>query len=282
MNSKLLLVEGLPSTGKTTIAQIIKSILDEENINNEIYLEGNLDHPADYDRVAYFSKEEYIYFLEGNRKYQDLIEKITEAKEEGYFIRYSKQKKKLADKFPDELFKKIYQRDIYELPLELNKKLILNKWQRFADKAKKEDKVYIFECVFIQNPITVSIISENEPKEYAFNYVMDLLNIVEELNPKLFYLQQDNIEESFQKVINERPEWWLDFFIDYYNKREFGKANNFQGLEGTFKGLKKIDEIQLELFHKLNMEKYIINNSHYDEDKIKSKLKNLLLKINDK
>lgn len=279
MDTKLILIEGLPSTGKSTIAQIAKEIFDEMNIDNELFLEGNLDHPADYDRVAYFNKEEYSKFLDENINYRNLIEEITEIKEEGYFIPYYKEKEQIKNLFPAELSKKIYQRDIYELPLELNKKLILNNWQRFADKAKKEDKVYIFECVFIQNPITVSIIRDNVSKEYAFKYVRELLKIIDNLNPILFYLKQDNIEESFKKVIKERSEWWLDFFIDYYNKREFGQANNLKGLEGTLKGLKKIDEIQLELLHKLNMEKHIINNSHYNKGKIKRKIGNLL-KIN--
>ena len=276
MQTRLILIEGLPSSGKSTTAEMVKTILDEQDIENELYLEGNLDHPADYDRVAYFNEDEYEELIENHSEKAEFIKKITDQKDSGYFISYYKRLKEYEDEFPEELFKEIAANDIYELPLDLNKKLILNNWKRFVKKAGQEDKVYIFECVFVQNPVTVSVIRDNADFGYALNYVEDVLALVNELNPVLIYLKQDNIEKSFKKVIDERPEWWLDFFIDYYTNREFGQAQDLKDLEGTLKGLKEIGQIQSNLIESLEIEKHIINNSEFNREKTKKELEDIL------
>ena len=276
LESKLILIEGLPSTGKSTTAELTKEILDEMNIDNELVLEGNLDHPADYDGVAYFTKNQLKKLKNKYSEYEEFINKIVEKREEGHFISYIKRIKEYGDDFPKELFREIKKYDIYEIPLDLNRKLILNKWERFMKKVQKQDKVYIFECVFIQNPVTVSIIRNNASIDTAYSYIKELKDIIDELNPVLIYLEQNDIESSFNKVIEERPEWWLDFFIDYYTNYEFGEERNLEGLKGTIKGLKEIDSIQKELISKLEMQKYTLDNSHYNLEKSKNNIKNIL------
>lgn len=59
MNTKLIIVEGLPGSGKSTTASTIYEILQNYPIKSELFLEGNLDHPADYDGVACFSHSEW-------------------------------------------------------------------------------------------------------------------------------------------------------------------------------------------------------------------------------
>jgi len=45
-NTKLILVEGLPGSGKTSTARYVKQLLDEQNIANRLFLEGDLEHPG--------------------------------------------------------------------------------------------------------------------------------------------------------------------------------------------------------------------------------------------
>jgi tRNA uridine 5-carbamoylmethylation protein Kti12 len=62
-HSRLILVEGIPGSGKTSTANFIQKWLDEHGFANRLFLEGDLDHPADYESVAYFSRPEYAQFL---------------------------------------------------------------------------------------------------------------------------------------------------------------------------------------------------------------------------
>lgn len=59
METKLILVEGLPGSGKSTTAGMIYKILKKQKVTAELFMEGNLDHPADYEGVAYFTENEF-------------------------------------------------------------------------------------------------------------------------------------------------------------------------------------------------------------------------------
>lgn len=73
MRTKLVIVEGLPGSGKTTTACALHEIVRNNNINSELYLEGNLDHPADYDGVASFSLSEWEQLLNTNQQWDALV-----------------------------------------------------------------------------------------------------------------------------------------------------------------------------------------------------------------
>jgi thymidylate kinase len=57
MQRQLILIEGIPGVGKTTTAQNIKKFLDKKGIKSKLFLEGNFDHPADYENVAYLTEK---------------------------------------------------------------------------------------------------------------------------------------------------------------------------------------------------------------------------------
>ena len=52
MTTKLILVEGLPGSGKTTTAVFVADWLKEHGMETAVFLEGSLDHPADFESVA--------------------------------------------------------------------------------------------------------------------------------------------------------------------------------------------------------------------------------------
>jgi len=43
MATKLIIVEGLPSSGKSTVAQLVYGKLKSNGVNAEIYCEGNFN-----------------------------------------------------------------------------------------------------------------------------------------------------------------------------------------------------------------------------------------------
>jgi len=274
---KLILVEGLPGFGKSTTATLLNEILCEMNLENELFLEGNLNHPADFDYVAYISKAELNQLLSEHILDFDFFKRVTEDRT-GYFIPYQKIKNELGDKFPDELLNIISKKDIYELPFNQNQFHIENKWKKFALNAQHNEKVIIFECCFIQNPITVGMIKYNISKGQVLKYIKALENAVKILDPLLIYINQDDLELSFNKAIKERPKEWLEGFIDYYSTQEFGQANDLSGLNGTIKILQERKAFEDQIVKELSIKKEIVNNTTYDLINYKRNLKNILKK----
>ncbi|MGG1151932.1 hypothetical protein [Bacillus wiedmannii] len=279
MNTKLIIVEGLPGFGKSTTASLLYDILIEKNIDVELFLEGNPDHPADYDGVSCFDKSEFESLLVNSGDFREVISDRVTKRGNNYLLPYKKIENEYSSNFPERLLNNIFKNDIYELPLERNIELITEKWRDFVEIANNENKIYIFECCFIQNPLTIGMVKYGEEKEKVISYINALAKIIEKLNPVLFYIEQDDLEFSFRKVFNERANEWSAGFIEYYTNQGYGKLKGYHGLDGTIKVLEARRDIEREIFDMLNIKKIKIDNSQYEAIKYKSviieKLKSL-------
>ncbi|SCC37148.1 hypothetical protein [Bacillus wiedmannii] len=276
MNTKLIIVEGLPGFGKSTTAKLINEILSQNKSEVELFLEGNLNHPVDYDGVSCFNKFELDRLLYNSGDFKEVLLKRVLKKGSNYLLPYRKIKNEFSDQFSDELFHDIFKNDIYELPFDKNVELIADKWNDFAEIALEDNKVYIFECCFIQNPLTIGMIKYGEQKEKIINYVMKVAKIIENLNPMLLYVEQDNLEFSFRKALKERTPEWSTGIVDYYTNQGYGKEHNHSGVEGAIKVLEARRNLELEIFDMLKMKKEKINNTKYEIDSYRSMLKDKL------
>ncbi|MGN7175299.1 hypothetical protein BK139_22660 [Paenibacillus sp. FSL R5-0490] len=273
METKLILIEGLPGSGKSTTARLAYDVLRQNGIEAEVYYEGDLDHPADYESAAYFTNEEWQLLIEEFSPFRDQLSEKSISEDNGFLLPY----KKLGSDMPDTFFEKAFKHDIYELPLEQNIKLITQKWARFARQAENSNKVHILECCFIQNPVTIGMIKYGAPQTKLLDYVLALEKSVKRLNPMLIYINQDNIDYSFKRAIKERPKSWSEGFIHYYTQQGYGKQNHLSGEEGTIKVLKARRKAEEEILKKLTIRKNLINNTAYDEHSHRIALKNVLI-----
>lgn len=276
MNTKLLIVEGLIGFGKSTTANLLYDILTEKNIEVELFLEGNLDHPADYDGVSCFTRKEFDVILKKSGKLEKIFKDKVTKKGENYLLPYRKIKNEYGPEFSDELLNIVFKNDLYELPFDKNVELITEKWTDFAEIARKDNKVYIFECCFIQNPLTIGTVKCGERKEKVINYVMRFAKIIEDLNPILIYIEQDNLEFSFKKALKERTPDWSTGITNYYTNQGHGKEHKLSGIEGAIKVLEARRDIELEIFDMLKMKKEKMNNTKYEIDSYMSSLKDKL------
>lgn len=274
--TKLILVEGLPGFGKSTTARLVYDILKEQNVEAELFLEGDLNHPADFEGVAFFTKSEMKQLLIEHEHQSEIIKLHMEEYESGYLIPYQKLQHIIGIKLTPELLDALMNKDIYELPLKQNQHLIEKRWQAFAEKAQKSEKITIFECCFIQNPITVGMIKYNTSKENVIQYIKSLENAIESLNPLLLYVNQDDLTFSFKKAINERPKEWFEGFVNYYANQAFGSVNNFNGLEGTLKILEARKQLEVNILEELSIKMKVVNNSNYDLQSYQSTLRDLI------
>ena len=135
--TKLIIVEGLPCSGKSTTAKYIA-----EKLNAKYFDEGSGIHPADYEFHAFINNKSFNKF---SIEEQARIEQNAVKKANGYVVSLSA--------FSGELFDKLLQYKIYDfLPWETEYPLMLDKWSEFVQ-AVASDERYVFNCVFLQNPM---------------------------------------------------------------------------------------------------------------------------------
>ncbi|WP_053372261.1 hypothetical protein [Paenibacillus sp. FJAT-27812] len=267
-NRKLIVVEGLPGSGKTSTARYVKEILDKQNIANRLFLEGDLEHPADYDCAAFLTDEQYKELLHKHAEREQLIERHSEAQADGFIVYYGKLMKE-SDLFHGENFDAY---DVYSLPLAKHQQLIKSKWSSFVKRAADGDEVYILECCFLQNPLTVMLARENQPQSAIASYIHELHSLIKPLNPLLIYLHQRNFKDDFSKVIAERPAEWLDFITWYYTEQGYGRSKGLKGVVGLLEALELRKTYELAILNDLPIDHLLFEKSSTDWTTIRSRI----------
>lgn len=271
-NTQLIIVEGLMGTGKTSTASFIQKYVEQQHIEASVFLEGDLDHPVDFEGVACLNKQEYISLLHQFAHYLECIQQIVHVQGHNYFFLYKKAKHILKDRFPDDLYTYIATYDVYELPLARHCELLLQSWRDFSERLASTDEIIILECCFFQNPMCMLLAKNNADQSVITQYILELGDIVQSLQPLLIYLYQEDIRQTIDKVSVERSSEWLDFVIWYYTEQDYGKAHQLSGLDGLIESLKVRRTLELEILEQLNMNKLLIDNSVINGEQTQQKL----------
>ncbi|WP_054957332.1 hypothetical protein [Paenibacillus dakarensis] len=266
-NTRLILVEGIPGSGKTSTAQYIKQIFETIGIPSRLYLEGDLNHPADYESVACLNEEEYINMKKRFPDHIETVEKFASpisSVPDHQLIYYGKLQQEILYEKASELINELRKYDLYNLSLEIYEKLILDKWSDFTRQVEHTQETIILECCFIQNPVTLMFGRFNQPEDKITAFIKKIEQMTQLLNPELIYFYQDDVKESLSRVIEERSEEWLQHVIWYFTQQGYGKDMGYQGFDGLCKVMDARKRYELRIMDHLNLDKLIINNSEYD------------------
>lgn len=276
MNSRLILVEGIPGAGKTTTARKIKEKLIDEGKEAILYEEG-MSHPADMAWNACLKEDEYNDFIkkcsemwEGSKKSiskEELISRIqrqTRIEDNNVILAYTK-----ID-FPEDcywsLIGDVASKEICDGRKSLDefRDIHLRRWSKFAEQALLNDNIYIFECAFLQNHIFELLGVYEKSDEEIYLYLKSLLETVKSLSPSIVYIEPSSVEDIIIQAANESksPEGsrsdWIDEVANWVSNVNFGKSHNLKGIEGVFYFCKERLRIDKLMIEKLNVPVTII------------------------
>ncbi|HFK2930862.1 TPA: hypothetical protein ACGY76_003289 [Clostridioides difficile] len=272
MTKRLFLIEGLPGSGKTTTAEALTHLLQEQQPDTRLHIEGDLNHPADYESVAYLTMNEWTDF---QSKYASLdVLRFTEVFNDYVLVSY-RQWQSEKD-IPEAELAFLQARDIYELPFELHQSLILKKWEAFVAQALMANTTYVFECCFLQNPLTMGLIKYDLPEATLRAYIERIATIITPLQPVLVYVDQSDVERSFRKALKERPTEWADGFVSYYTEQAYGVNRSLSGVEGTIAILQARKALEHQLLEMLPFRVEVFGNEDFSVEARQVWLKQLI------
>ena len=175
----------------------------------------------------------------------------------------------------DELFEKALKFKIYDfLDWETERGVMLDKWREFAENCG--EKAYVFNCVFLQNPMCETMMRFNFDVNVSFNYINEICRITAPLEPLIIYLKNDDEAESVKNAVKERGDEWLNAVVDYHCNGGYGKANGLSGFDGYIKALEERQRRELEILAKLPVRSIVINNPQRDYEQAYKKIEEVI------
>lgn len=249
--NRLITVEGLPCSGKSTTAKHIA-----ESIKANFYDEGCGDHPADHEFHAFIKSAELSTF---SSKEQALIKQNSVQRTDGYIVPLGE--------FGGELFDRLLQYKIYDfLPWETESPVMLDKWREFVRTAEPHER-YVFNCVLLQNPMCETMMRFGFDTKTSTEYISSICEIIAPLEPFVVYLYSGDIRKSIEKAVPERGSAWLNGVIDYHCNGAYGKAMRLSGFDGYISALEERQRREIEILRSLNVRRTIVNDPQNDWDK---------------
>jgi hypothetical protein len=262
---KLVAVEGIPGSGKTTMAKYVQRWLDDHGIPNRLYCEGDLAHPADFEAVAYFASADYAWFLARHPGQQEVLAQFSYCIGDDCFVHYGQLAK--VHRVPERLVTELAERDVYEIAdIHTHARLIRDRWRRFVEAASRNEDTYVFECCVLQNPFTIALLKHNLPQAEALRYVQTILQIIRPLNPLLIYLRQRDVRATLERAAQERPREWRDFVSAYTDHGAWAQETGIGGYEGFIAAQSLRQALELSLLRDAGISHLVVDTSDRDWD----------------
>ncbi len=187
-DSRLILLEGLPSTGKTTNARFIHIQLERNNINAKWIHEVAMPQPVLFFDEAGMTRDEYNSFIKAYPKAADALNGIAIFKKSTVGIHLPEIQWHYQDKIGDDVYRALLEFDVWNFPLEKYKKFALEKWAYFVEKAlQNRGEVYVIDSAIFQFQI-FTFLFKNRPYEELQSFIGELTQIILPLNPCLIFL----------------------------------------------------------------------------------------------
>ena len=258
--AKLILVEGIAGSGKSTTARKLEQTLGAQGTEVRLFQEGDL-HPCDLAWHACVPLAVYEDLLDTFSEHKHALGLYTSLEQDTAYVAYTKLE--LSPNHP--LFTELNRYEPYQgrVPLDTFRELHLSRWRAFAGRVKEYDTVYIFECAFLQNHVSELMLTYEAPPEAITAHMQALAETVRPLEPYLIYLSPTDIawviDHAAQARKSEHPEWkdWFDQVIDYVKNSNYGETNGVTGRAGVLEFFRRRHLLELDILEQVPIEHHI-------------------------
>ena len=243
--SRLIVLEGIAGSGKSTLTRFVGDLLAARGAPHRVVLEGDLDHPADYESIAWLTQPAFADLLGRHPLDASPIADLATAFDGGLLVPYGELR--ASGLVSESALDDLSARDVYELPEQTYRRLALARWQAFGKRASAEPNTWVLDCCLLQNPLTTLLVRHNCEDPVIREHLRLVIEAVSALDPIVVHLHQGDIRATLDRVISERPVEWRDSFVRYHTRQEYGKAHLLHGLEGTVQALAARQRLEEEL-----------------------------------
>jgi hypothetical protein len=272
MRPKLILLEGIPGSGKSTAAEYIQRQLARRGFTVRLWHEGDLDHPADFEAVACLRGSDYRSVCSRYPEQAPLLEAHLTTRGDDYFLPHRKLEMACPG-LPADLLAELRRFDVYDgLPAGEYRRLALARWREFVAAAQASGEVTLLECCAMQNPLTVLLARHNLTPDECRRHLLDLAGVLQPLDPLLIYLCPRDVPVTLEHVRRERPKEWADFVTWYLTGQSYGQAHGLHGFEGVIDFYAMRQTLELDILRDLPLRSLVVDNTDRDWERCNAEM----------
>ncbi len=201
--NRLIFLEGLPGTGKTTNSYKLYEQFARNGRTVRWLHEVSQPHPTLLFSEACLTKEEYHLFTEKYPEVAETLNSIAEIRATTIGIDHITAARRLPGQEKAAWYQELMQHDVMGFPLESYEPVAYEKWEAFVNAALQDDTIYIFDSSIFQYQIFTYLLSGAEYPKLA-GFVHGIMNMLSPLHPALIYLYRENTEDSIAFIEKQR------------------------------------------------------------------------------
>ncbi len=264
-----IFIEGLPGSGKTTFAKRLNTELNTRGYTVKQYSEGELN-PIDLAWCALLTEEDFKTLTKKHPLLKHEFVKHSVKLDNTYAFAYTQCDHAYTTKA---FYEDLEQYEIYRTKdIDYFMSMHLKLWKQF-DKNAKDDTIYIFESIYIQNHINELMLKYDYSNDDIETYLTTLMQNFNRITPVLCHIEQKHVEATIGKMAKERVSKdktkyndWIDNVITYIGNQPYAEKYNYTDYPGIIKYFSLRQKKTVSLLPKLQMKKfnYLLDNN-YDE-----------------
>ncbi|MFD0716415.1 hypothetical protein [Paenibacillus sp. GCM10027626] len=225
--TKLILMEGLPSTGKSTNSGFLLEQMEKNGQRAKWVHEVARPHPTLFFFEASLDEIEYRDYISRYPHTASILEKQTTKHRNSYGIDLLEIEWNQFEFFGEDAFLDLKQYDVWNYPIDRYVEIAAEKWTSFVKKQMASDEIVILDSSIFQFQI-YSFLLAGKSYEDLRSFIRELFDIITPLNPTLVYLYRENTNDTIDFLVRDRGMhfmesiWERDRNRPYYKDRPSG------------------------------------------------------------
>ncbi|MBD3918428.1 hypothetical protein H8B09_06645 [Paenibacillus sp. PR3] len=225
--TKLILMEGLPSTGKSTNAGFIIDKLERNGHRARWVHEVARPHPTLFFFEAALDETEYNTYISRYPHMASILGQRVMKYGSLYGIDLLELEWNQLEVVGKDALHNLKQYDVWNYSIDRYAQIAVEKWVSFVSKLIGSDEVVILDSSIFQFQI-YSFLLAGKSYEELRNFIQKLYDIITPLHPTLVYYYRENTNDSIDFLVRERGIrfleriWERDRNRPYYKDRPAG------------------------------------------------------------
>lgn len=262
-NTRLIMLEGLPGTGKSTNSHFLSMQLPQEGKTVKWIHEVARPHPVLFFDEASLTYDEYQSIVNKHPQSERILNQIAVFRKQTVGIDLLGIEWNYIDEIGMNAFQALREYDVWTFPLGKYIEVALEKWAFFTETAlKKADDVYILDSGVFQYQIFTFLL-QNTPYKKMEQFILNLIKIVKPFNPALLYFYRENARDTVDFLEKLRGNEFLEHIWERDKAKPYYKDKP-KGAEGHRQFLMDYADIARRLFDMADCRKLSIEITNQD------------------